>query len=87
MKAKAAAEAGITFQHVVLDDDADIEAVLAAVEKLNGDDSIHGLLVQLPLSDKIGRQGEQLVTEAVSAEKDVDGQVSLLLQNSITSVN
>lgn len=73
MKEKAAGEAQIKFTHVVLDENADEAEILNTVEKLNQDDTVHGLLVQLPLSDKVGREGERRITEAVSPEKDVDG--------------
>lgn len=73
MKAKAAAEANIAFQHIVLPEDASEEQVMAAVEKLNGEESVNGLLVQLPLSDSIGKLGERRITEAVSPDKDADG--------------
>lgn len=73
MKAKAAAEANIGFTHVILPEDASEEEVMAAVEKLNGDEKIAGLLVQLPLSESIGKAGERRITEAVSPHKDVDG--------------
>jgi len=44
--------------------------LLARVEALNHDDSIHGILVQLPLPAQIGAQK---VIEAISPAKDVDG--------------
>lgn len=73
MKAKAAAEANIGFTHVVLPDDATEEQVMRAIEELNGDEKVSGLLVQLPLSASIGKDGERRITEAVSPKKDVDG--------------
>lgn len=76
MKLKAAAEAGIKCTLVVLggpEDGVGEDEVMREVERLNNDDSVHGLLVQLPLSDAIGRDGERRITEAVSPEKDVDG--------------
>jgi methylenetetrahydrofolate dehydrogenase (NADP+)/methenyltetrahydrofolate cyclohydrolase len=45
-------------------------ALLALVDKLNNDDSIHGILVQLPLPPHMDAQK---VIEAISPEKDVDG--------------
>jgi methylenetetrahydrofolate dehydrogenase (NADP+) / methenyltetrahydrofolate cyclohydrolase len=50
--------------------DATQEEVEALVERLNADDSIHGILVQLPLPKHID---EERVLRAVSLEKDVDG--------------
>ena len=44
--------------------------LLARVEALNGDPSIHGILVQLPLP---AHMNAQRVIEAISPEKDVDG--------------
>lgn len=76
MKLKAAAEAGIKCTLVVLGGEADgvgEDEVMAEVERLNNDDTVHGVLVQLPLSDSIGRAGERRITEAVSPNKDVDG--------------
>lgn len=73
MKAKAAAEASIGFTHVILPEDASEEQVMRTVEQLNGDEKINGLLVQLPLSGSIGKDGERRITEAVSPKKDVDG--------------
>ncbi|MCH7820575.1 MAG: bifunctional methylenetetrahydrofolate dehydrogenase/methenyltetrahydrofolate cyclohydrolase FolD [Proteobacteria bacterium] len=44
--------------------------VLKLIDKLNNDVSIHGILVQLPLPPHID---EQVITQAVSPGKDVDG--------------
>lgn len=44
--------------------------LLSRVEALNHDESIHGILVQLPLPDHINAQR---VIEAIAPEKDVDG--------------
>jgi methylenetetrahydrofolate dehydrogenase (NADP+)/methenyltetrahydrofolate cyclohydrolase len=46
------------------------QALLALVDKLNQDPSIHGILVQLPLPAHIDAQK---VIEAISPVKDVDG--------------
>ena len=44
--------------------------LLALVDQLNADQTVDGILVQLPLPDQID---EQKVTAAISPEKDVDG--------------
>ena len=46
------------------------EAVLQLVQELNADPAIHGILVQLPLPDHLD---DQLITQSISPEKDVDG--------------
>lgn len=78
MKLKAAAEAGIKCTLVQLggiEDGVGEMEVMAEVDRLNKDSNVHGIIVQLPLSDDIGREGERRITEAVSPEKDVDGYV------------
>jgi len=69
-KVKACEQTGI---HSLLEkhDAALSEAdLLARVDALNHDDSIHGILVQLPLPAHIDAQK---VIEAIAPEKDVDG--------------
>ncbi|KAG8887107.1 tetrahydrofolate synthase [Tulasnella sp. 332] len=73
MKAKAAAEAGIRYTHVALDATASVEEVVEVVKKLNDNDDVSGILVQLPLGEHVTADGERKVTEAISPEKDVDG--------------
>ncbi|MGB5624665.1 MAG: bifunctional methylenetetrahydrofolate dehydrogenase/methenyltetrahydrofolate cyclohydrolase FolD [Woeseiaceae bacterium] len=46
------------------------EDVLALIDELNDDDTIHGILVQLPLPDHLD---EQTITQSISPTKDVDG--------------
>ncbi len=69
-KVKACADNGL---HSVLEKhpaDMSEAALLALVDKLNNDPSIHGILVQLPLP---AYMDAQKVIEAISPEKDVDG--------------
>jgi methylenetetrahydrofolate dehydrogenase (NADP+)/methenyltetrahydrofolate cyclohydrolase len=51
-------------------DDITEEDLLALVEKYNKDDTIHGILVQLPLPKHID---EKKVLNAIDPDKDVDG--------------
>lgn len=73
MKMKAAEELGIRHKHINLPAEATVDEIVDIVKKLNNDDTVSGILVQLPLGDHIGADGERIVTEAVSPEKDVDG--------------
>jgi methylenetetrahydrofolate dehydrogenase (NADP+)/methenyltetrahydrofolate cyclohydrolase len=69
-KVKACADSGL---HSVLDryDASMTEAqLLARIDQLNHDDSIHGILVQLPLPAHIDANK---VIESISPAKDVDG--------------
>jgi methylenetetrahydrofolate dehydrogenase (NADP+)/methenyltetrahydrofolate cyclohydrolase len=69
-KVKACEEAG--FHSVLEKYDATLSEaeLLARVEALNNDPSIHGILVQLPLPKHID---DHKVIEAISPLKDVDG--------------
>jgi methylenetetrahydrofolate dehydrogenase (NADP+)/methenyltetrahydrofolate cyclohydrolase len=69
-KGKAAAAAGIaSFQRNLPDTTSETE-LLALIAKLNADDTIDGILVQLPLPKHID---PQRVIDAIDPGKDVDG--------------
>jgi methylenetetrahydrofolate dehydrogenase (NADP+) / methenyltetrahydrofolate cyclohydrolase / formyltetrahydrofolate synthetase len=73
MKIKAAEEIGILHNHITLPTQATVDEIVDVVKKLNCDETVSGILVQLPLGDHISADGERIVTEAISPEKDVDG--------------
>jgi methylenetetrahydrofolate dehydrogenase (NADP+)/methenyltetrahydrofolate cyclohydrolase len=69
-KEKACAEVGILSQQYKFDAKYKEEDLLKLIDTLNHDDSIHGILVQLPLPDHIN---EEKVLYAIDPDKDVDG--------------
>ena len=69
-KRKALAEAGMCDRSEILSENTTQAELLALIDKLNKDDSVHGILVQLPLPKHID---EDKVIQAISPEKDVDG--------------
>ncbi len=69
-KKRTAEACGFHSVRHTIPSDSSQDAVLQVVEQLNADPSIHGILVQLPLPDHLD---EQLVTQSISPEKDVDG--------------
>jgi methylenetetrahydrofolate dehydrogenase (NADP+)/methenyltetrahydrofolate cyclohydrolase len=69
-KVKQTEEAGLnSFEHK-LDASTSQQDLLALVEKLNQDSSVHGILVQFPLPAHLDQQS---VINAISPAKDVDG--------------
>jgi methylenetetrahydrofolate dehydrogenase (NADP+)/methenyltetrahydrofolate cyclohydrolase len=69
-KARACEEAGIaSFEHRLPAETSEAE-LLALVERLNRDDAVDGILVQMPLPNGLD---EQAVIAAISPDKDVDG--------------
>jgi len=69
-KARAAEEVGIHSWTHRLPESTTHEDLLALVKRLNGDDRVHGILVQLPLPKAIDTQA---IIEAIDPSKDVDG--------------
>jgi len=69
-KKKMAAEVEFHTVDVDLPDTVSQEDLLKEVEKLNMDDSVHGILVQLPLPKHID---EPTILKALKVEKDADG--------------
>lgn len=70
MKEKACEKAGIfSDEHKLAAETSEAE-LLELIDKLNNDERIDGILVQLPLPDHID---ESKVLEAISPKKDVDG--------------
>jgi methylenetetrahydrofolate dehydrogenase (NADP+)/methenyltetrahydrofolate cyclohydrolase len=69
-KERACEENGLYSRDIRLPENTAEDALLALVEELNADQSIHGILVQLPLPKHID---EDKVINAISPEKDVDG--------------
>jgi len=61
---------GIHSDHHQLPADTDEQELLDIIDRLNNEDSINGILVQLPLPDHID---ENKVLFAINPQKDVDG--------------
>ena len=70
MKAKKTEEVGMHSVTKILDQNTSEEDLLKIVGELNNDDSINGILVQLPLPEQIN---ENSVINSINPDKDVDG--------------
>ena len=69
-KAKACEACGIQNTTIVLPEETAEEELLAKIKALNADESVDGILVQLPLPKHIS---EAKVIETIDRRKDVDG--------------
>lgn len=69
-KVKAAEYVGMKSLLLRLPEDTPEADLLATIQKLNADDEVDGILVQLPLPKHIS---EDKVIDAIAKEKDVDG--------------
>ena len=69
-KKKACEFCGMTSLSYELPEETTQEELLALIRKLNADDAVNGILVQLPLPKHIN---EDLVIQTIDPKKDVDG--------------
>jgi len=70
MKQNACARLGMDSIAVELSKETSTEELLEAIEKLNQDSKVHGILLQHPVPSQIN---ERECFDAISVEKDVDG--------------
>ena len=70
LKIKTANQLGFKEIQDTQSEDMSEEDLLALIDKYNNDDSIHGILVQLPLPKHLD---EKKVLNAIDPDKDVDG--------------
>ncbi len=69
-KKKACEEIGIESFEYALDESVSEEELIKLIKKLNNDDRVNGILVQLPLPKHIN---EEKIILAIDSSKDVDG--------------
>lgn len=69
-KRKLCEELGILEEEYVFDEKVSQEEIENLLEKLNQDNSVHGILVQLPLFNHLD---SKKILEKISPKKDVDG--------------
>ncbi|WP_208588314.1 bifunctional methylenetetrahydrofolate dehydrogenase/methenyltetrahydrofolate cyclohydrolase FolD [Gracilibacillus suaedae] len=69
-KQKASDYVGVDSELIELPESTTQAELLSLIDTLNKKDSVHGILVQLPLPAHID---EEVIIEAISPEKDVDG--------------
>lgn len=77
-KHKDCAECGILSDNISMPETVTQEELLQEIERLNKDDSVHGILVQLPLPDHID---EYAVINTIDPAKDVDGFTAINVGN------
>src|SRR5438132_14381056 len=70
MKARTCEQLGIYSRKLTLPSAVTTDQLVAEVQKLNDDDAIDGILIQLPLPKYVNKH---VVLESVDSSKDVDG--------------
>ena len=70
LRDKACGEVGIKSNHIVFPENISEKEVLDSIYKLNKDDKVHGILVQIPLPNHIS---QNRLINAIDPKKDVEG--------------
>lgn len=78
---KRCEEAHVDVRSIVLPEDVDQKTMLAAIEELNADDTVHGILMFRPLPAQLD---EQECCEAIAPAKDVDAATTASLASVFT---
>lgn len=81
---KRAEKVGVAIKNVVLPENVAQEDLLAAIEALNNDQAVHGVLMFRPLPVHID---EEAVRNALDPKKDVDGITDLSLAGVFSGTN
>lgn len=69
-KKKFAEYIGVDVEHIKIPERTSEEEVLHHVHKLNGDEKVHGIILQLPIPEYLDKER---ILEAIDHRKDVDG--------------
>ena len=69
-KSKACEKVGIEFEEFLFEENISEEVLLETIEKLNKDDSVHGILLQCPVPKHINTNK---ALRTILPEKDIDG--------------
>lgn len=69
-KRNMCSELGIEEEEYLLDADVTTDRIISIINKLNEDESVHGILVQLPLYKHLD---EKKILDSINPDKDVDG--------------
>src|SRR3989344_8915352 len=70
---EAVLKSGVLTRHVIFPDTVTESELIAEIKKLNEDNSVHGIILQLPIPANLDKQK---IIDAVSLSKDVDGLTS-----------
>ncbi len=69
-KREMCSELGVDEVEYMLDENTTTDEVISIIDRLNNDDSVHGILVQLPVFKHLD---ERKILERIDPAKDVDG--------------
>ncbi len=83
-KQKACKEVGISFELITYDNNIDEIVIKNKIEELNGNPSINGILIQLPLPSHLD---SKKIINYIDPKKDVDGLTSINMAHLFNNVD
>lgn len=88
MKQKAAIRVGAVMEAIELPEDVSAEKIKEIIGQLNEDNSVSGVMIQLPLPDGLRKKTNEVI-HTINPEKDVDGlrKDSPYLSATVSSIN
>lgn len=69
-KEKTALTLGCNFNHIKYEEDVNIDTILNKIDELNKDKEVDGIIVQMPLPDKLNKS---VIQNRILPSKDIDG--------------
>lgn len=72
LKKKAAEAVGAKVDIYHLKDETEKEKLIDLIESLNRDKSVHGIMIQLPLPERLSKDKDTIINK-INLQKDVDG--------------
>ena len=72
LKKKAAERMGAEVDIYLIKENSKLEDLILLIKTLNEDESVHGIMIQMPIPGTLGEKKDEIVG-TISPEKDVDG--------------
>ena len=69
-KKKLGEELGLEVRHILLSNKINQSAIVEVIDKLNDDDNVNGIILQLPIPEHLNKRA---LLDRIAPEKDVDG--------------
>lgn len=73
LKARVAERIGAEVKVISLSKSLSTKEIIKEIEKLNKNESVHGIMLQLPLPANFSKEDREVIINSIGKEKDVDG--------------
>ncbi|MGD8744175.1 MAG: bifunctional 5,10-methylenetetrahydrofolate dehydrogenase/5,10-methenyltetrahydrofolate cyclohydrolase [Candidatus Woesebacteria bacterium] len=73
LKKQAGGRVGVEVEILTFSETTSVDEIVEVIGNLNKDDSVHGIMVQLPLPDNYSLDDRERIIDSIDTKKDVDG--------------